>query len=387
LHPVDRRCNQRVAVLSHPPYAIRHPVLVIGAGPAGLATAAELRRRGVPYLLFERGPSLGTSWVNAYDSLRLHTGRHLSALPGHGYPRGTPLFPTRDQFVAYLREYAERASLKVETQSDVTTLHPNGKEWLAEVSGREVAGGAVVMATGIMSKPVMPELPGRETFDGDIIHSVSYRRPDDLPGRRVLVVGVGNSGGEIASELGHAGFEVTILVRRGANIVPREIAGIPIQYLAVSLKRAPRAVRTRIARLVQRLGELRRGPPPIPRPPWTSLDAIPIIGFHLVDAIRAGKVTVKVGTIERLVLGGVAFTDGTRAAFDQVILATGFAPALDPLGTLIRRDERGFALRHDHVTSADHSGLWFVGQRYDSTGALANIKADAIAVARRLREG
>lgn len=357
---------------------------MIGAGPAGLATAAELSRRGVPYRLFERGPSLGTSWLNAYDSLRLHTGRHMSSLPRYGYPRGTPLFPTRDQFVAYLRDYASRASLNVESDSEVTSVRPDGDGWVALVNDREIGGRATVMATGIMSKPVMPELVGREAFGGEVSHSSSYRRPDSIHGKRVLVVGVGNSGGEIASELGQAGFEVTILVRRGANVVPREIAGIPIQYLAASMKRLPRGVRARVASLVQRLGELKRGPAVLPKPPWTALDAIPVIGFNLVDAIRAGKVAVKVGTIERLVLGGARFSDGTSGAFDQVILATGFAPALDPLGALVRRDERGFAQRSDNITSADQRGLWFVGHRYDTTGALANIKADAIAVARRL---
>lgn len=360
------------------------PVLVIGAGPAGLATAAELRRRGITHRLFERGPSLGTSWVNAYDSLRLHTGRHMSALPGFGFPRGTPLFPTRDQFVAYLREYAARASLNVETDSDATEFRRDGDEWIAVIEGEEVRGRTVVMATGIMSKPQQPELPGRESFEGEITHSVSYRRPDAISGTRVLVVGAGNSGGEIASELGEAGFEVTILVRRGANVVPRTIAGIPIQYLAASMKGLPRAVRRGVAGLVQRASELQRGTPVLPRPPWTALDAIPIIGFHLVDAIRTGKVVLKVGTIDRLVLGGVVYGDGSRSAFDHIILATGFAPALDSLGALIQRDERGFAIRRDHVTSADQPGLLFVGQRYDSTGALANIRSDAIAVARRL---
>jgi indole-3-pyruvate monooxygenase len=366
------------------PSPISDPVLVIGAGPAGLATAAELTRRGVPYRLFERGPSLGTSWLNAYDSLRLHTGRHMSTLPGQSYPKGTPLFPTRDQFVSYLRDYAARARLTIETDSNAAALQPSGSGWSAVVNEHEVRGRAVVMATGIMSNPVTPELLGRETFEGEITHSVAYRRPDSINGRRVLIVGVGNSGGEIASELGEAGYEVTILVRRGANIVPRSIAGIPIQYVAASMKRLPRAVRSRVANVVQRLSGLRRGRAVIPRPPWTALDAIPIIGFHLVDAIRAGKVSVKVATIERLVLGGAVFSDGSRGAFDHIILATGFTPALDPLGALIRRDDRGFALRKDNITSADHEGLWFVGHRYDSTGALANIKADAIAVAKKL---
>lgn len=353
----------------------------MGAGPAGLATAAELTRRGIPYRLFERGAGVGTSWSNAYDSLRLHTGRHMSTLPGRGYARGTPLFPTRDQFVAYLREYAAGASLRVETNSNVERIHRRHDLWVAEVNGSDVASSALVMATGIMSNPVVPEIAGRDSFSGEIVHSVAYRRPHAYRDRRVLVVGVGNSGSEIASELSAHGADVTVLVRRGANVVPRTIAGVPIQYLAAGMKRLPRGARVRVAGVVQHLSEMRHGPPVLPRPPWTPLDAIPIIGFHLVDAIKAGRVKVQHGTIDRFQPSGVVFSDESRADFDNVILATGFAPALESLGSLIRLDERGFALRSDDVTSADHPNLWFVGHRYDSTGAIANIKADARKVA------
>ena len=367
--------------------SLAHPVLIIGGGPAGLATAAELARRGVSYRLFERGPSVGTSWVNAYDSLTLHTGRHMSTLPGHGFARGTPLFPSRDQFVAYLREYAAAHTLMVETASEVTALRRENNDWVAEVNGGEARGRAVVMATGIMSKPVSPRIAGREAFQGEITHSVQYRRHEPYRGKRVLVGGVGNSGGEIASELGFAGVDTTVLVRQGANVVPRSIAGIPIQYLVVSLKRLPRPVRLRIATMVQKLSELRRGPPVLPRPPWSPIDAVPIIGFHLVDAIRAGKVAVKIGTIDHLERRRVVFSDGSSGEFDAIILATGFAPALDTLGSLVRRDERGFALRSDNVTSTDQPNLWFVGQRYDTTGAIANISADAKAVGQILAGG
>ena len=363
-----------------------HPVLIVGAGPAGLATAYELSRRGIAYRLFERGPSLGTSWLNAYDSLRLHTGRHMSTLPGLGYRSGTPLFPTRDEFVAYLRDYADRAGLRVETESDVTQVRRDGDTWIATVNLVEVPGSAVVMATGIMSNPVMPPIPGRENFGGTITHSVAYRRPDEYRGTRVLVVGVGNSGGEIASELAAAGADVTILVRRGANIVPRTIAGIPMQYLAAGLRRLPRNVRLQIASMVQRLSELRHGPAVLPRPPWSPLDAVPIIGFHLIEAIKTGKVAVQLGTIDHLDRTGAVFSDGTRREFDRIILATGFAPALGPLGSLVRRDERGFALRTDNVTSADQPNLFFVGMRYDTTGAINNIKVDSQAVGRRLAQ-
>jgi cation diffusion facilitator CzcD-associated flavoprotein CzcO len=358
--------------------------LIIGAGPAGLATAAELSRRGVAYRLVERGPTLGHSWENAYDSLTLHTGRHLSALPGRGFARGTPLFPSKRDFLSYLADYARAFDLRVETGVDVGTIGREDDEWVARANGSELRGPAVVMATGIMAKPRLPEIPGRDAYTGTVIHSVEYRRPGALVGKRVLVIGVGNSGGEIGSELAHAGARVTVAVRTGANVVPREIAGIPIQYLVYAMRPLPRRAKEWVAARVRSMSEKRRGPPVLPRPPWSPLDAVPLIGFHLPDAIRAGLIDVKLGGVAAFEPGGVRFDDGTSAPFDAVILATGFEPALDALGGLVRRDAHGFALRTDRVTSADQPGLWFVGHNYDSTGGLANIARDAKIVGARL---
>ncbi len=237
-----------------------------------------------------------------------------------------------------------------------------------------------MIATGIAANPRRPHLEGEAAFGGTILHSADYRRPEAFAGRRVLVVGVGNSGGEIASELARAGARVSVAVRSGANVVPREIAGIPIQYVAYLVRKLPRRVQERIVALVGRIVERRQGPPVLPRSTVGPLDAIPIIGFNLTDAIRQGRVAVRPG-VARLTTDGAVFADGCAEPFDAVILATGFTAALAPLGGRVRTDARGFARRSDRVTSADEPRLWFVGHNYDATGGLFNIAHDAPLVA------
>ncbi len=358
------------------------PILIVGAGPAGLATSAELSRRGIAHRVLERGVSLGQTWVDLYESLVLHTGRHMSTLPGMKFPRGTPLFPSRGDFVSYLRAYASRHAVAVESGKDVQSIVRDGAIWRAVLHGGEtIAASGVVMATGIVSNPRVPRFAGATDFRGRLMHSVEYRRPDEFIGKRVLVVGIGNSGGEIGSELGEAGAHVTALVRSGAHVVPREIAGVPIQYLARAVRTLPQGVQRVVLRQVQRVTARKRGAPVIPPKPGSPLEAIPIIGFNLVDAIKAGRVALKLGTIDRFLERGVQFSDGSEEEFDVVLLATGFDAALAPLGDLVRRDAKGFAARNGRVASADQPALWFVGHNYDSTGGIANIRRDAGLVA------
>ena len=360
-------------------------VLVLGGGPAGLATSAELRRRGVDHLILERGPRVGHTWENLYDSLTLHTGKHMSALPGMRFPRATPLFPTRAHFVDYLHRYADTFQLPVQTQCNVTRVERRDDRWHVSTSQGELSARVLVVATGIVANPRIPVIPGREQFNGRVIHSVEYRRPDGYAGRRVLVVGVGNSGGEIGSELANAGAQVTIAVRSGANVVPLQLFGLPIQYASYLLRKLPRPAQETIAAGVAKMTELRRGPPVLPRPAHSALDAIPLIGFHLVDAIREGRIRVA-GAVASFTADGVRFGDGTEEPFDEVILATGFAAAVGILEGLIQRDERGFARRTERVVSTDHRDLYFVGHNYDATGGLFNIARDSRLVAARIAQ-
>lgn len=355
--------------------------VVIGAGPGGLATSRELTRRGVPHVVVERG-RLAANWRACYDSLRLHTGKHLSALPGRKFPREAPLFPSRDDLIRYLEEYARAFGLPIREGVAAVEAVPVDAGWRVGLEGGEtLEASAVVIATGIMSNPHEPEIAGRDGYRGRVLHSVAYKNPDGFRGRRVLVVGVGNSGAEIASELGRAGVDVTISIRSGANVVPLTLFGMPIQYFAWLIRPLPRPAREAIAAAVRRIGDARRGPPPFPRPAHSALDSIPLIGFRLVDAIREGLVAVR-GAPAAFTPEGVRFEDGPPEPFDDVILATGFRPALGVLGDRVRTDARGFALRTDRVRSADLPGLFFVGHNYDSTGGLRNIYRDAPLAAR-----
>jgi len=239
----------------------------------------------------------------------------------------------------------------------------------------------VVVATGIVANPKTPHFPGQDRFAGRIAHSVAYRRPDGYAGRRVLVVGVGNSGAEIASEIARAGGKVTIAVRSGANVVPLTFAGLPIQYVAFGVRKLPRRVQEGAVALVQLLTQLRRGKPVLPRPAHSPLDEIPVIGFHLVDAIAEGLIDARVG-VAGLTSEGARFTDGTTGQFDEIVLATGFGAALGPLGGLVQVDAKGFARRRDRVVSVDQPGLYVVGHNYDATGGLYNISRDARLAAR-----
>jgi thioredoxin reductase len=359
------------------------PVVVVGAGPAGLATSRELRRRGIEHRVLERGASVAHAWRGLYDSLRLHTGKHMSALPGMPFPKHVPLFPARADFLTYLERYTAAFELPVETSCEATRVEPVVGGFRVATPRGELAARCVVIATGILSNPVTPELPGRSAFHGTVAHAVSYRHPAPFLGRRVLLVGVGNSAGEIGSELARAGVRVTLSVRSGATALPRQVLGIPIQYFSRLMSGLPRTAQRAIVDLTGRAASLVRGRPVLPRPAPSSCPDVPLIGFELVEAIRAGVVRVK-GPLEALTAHGVRFADGSEEVFDDVLFATGYRAALGLLAGVVSPDECGFAPRSRRVRSERWPGLYFVGHNYDGRGGLFNIACDSRRAARQI---
>ncbi len=353
----------------------RLEAIIVGAGPAGLAAGRALMRAGRRITILEQGPSPGAAWLPLYDSLRLHTGKHLSALPGMAFPRSAPLFPSKQDFIGYLRAYAGQHHLPIEFGCRVHSARRAAEGWSLETSRGRLESRCLVLATGIISHPVSPRWPGLESFRGTLIHSVQYINPSRWKGQRVLVVGTGNSGAEIASELGREGVATGIAVRTGAHVMPLRLLGLPVQYWSHVIERLPRPVREGLARATVAIGRLVRGHPVIPLPPWSPLDRPPIIGFGLPDAIREGRVALY-PDIRAFSQTSATFADGREAPFDAVILATGFRAAVDFLKAPFEPDRRGFPASVG-VRCIGLPRCYVIGHRYAAVGALANIRRDA----------
>ncbi|NED10354.1 NAD(P)/FAD-dependent oxidoreductase [Streptomyces sp. SID9124] len=368
------------------------PVYVIGGGPGGLAAAAALRARGVRAVVLEKSGSVGASWRGHYDRLHLHTTRRWSALPGLPMPRRFGRWVARDDVVRYLEKYAEHHELEVITGVEVSRVDraADGSGWLLSASGgRELTGRAVVVATGFNHTPRLPDWSGRETFTGELLHASEYRSPAPYAGKDVLVVGVGNTGAEIAVDLVEGGASrVRLAVRTAPHIVRRSTAGWPAQATGILVRRLPVALVDRAGRLMARAAVPDLSEHGLPRPD-TGLysrvkeGAIPVQDVGLIDAVKRGRV-VPVAAVESFDGDAVVLADGTRATPDAVIAATGYRRALEPLvGHLGVLDERGRPVVHGARTPKQAPGLYFTGFTNPISGMLRELARDAEKIAKR----
>src|SRR5436190_23812874 len=186
----------------------RLEVVVVGAGQAGLALGYFLAQQGRRFVILEAGEAVGSAWRNRWESLVLFTPRRYDALPGLDFSGDPDGYPARDEVIGYLEEYARRFELPTEFESRVRPLAQSDDAFVLEVPGRTIVADQVVVATGPFQAPNIPSLGGQLAQDVVQMHSTGYRNPSDLPEGRVLVVGGGNTGFQIAKELAEAGREV-----------------------------------------------------------------------------------------------------------------------------------------------------------------------------------
>lgn len=358
----------------------RTAVAIIGAGPAGLAVGACLRQAGVDFVILEKAARAASTWRRHYARLHLHTVKSRSALPFLPFPKDYPRYVARHQMVDYLEAYADRFALRPRFGETVRAARRDANEWHVEATSVTLRAPHLVIASGLNAEPVTPEIAGLGAFRGPVIHSGAYADATPFADRSALIVGMGNTGAEIALDLAGAGARPTISVRDGVHIVPRELFGVPIQLVATLATRLlPNRINDRVFPPILdiALGNLRKYG--IKRPKLGLLQQIatsgriPVIDVGTVQRIRDG--TIKVAPdVSAVTEDGVRFVDGTTGSFDAIILATGYRPGYS-------------AFLADEDLPADAAPaerrLHFVGFESPVTGLLREIGLEA----RRVAEG
>jgi cation diffusion facilitator CzcD-associated flavoprotein CzcO len=370
------------------------PVLIIGAGLAGLSAAVRLAELGVPAEILECGEAVATSWRGRYDRLRMNTCRWNIMLWFGRFPKGTPAFPTRDQFVRYMESYVAKHDLQMRFGVKVDRIDRVADGWRVTTSAGERTAREVIVATGQERSPKLPDWPGRDRFPGRLLHSSEYSNPSEFRDKDVLVVGAGCSGMDIAGDLIAGGAKrVRLAVRRPPHVVMRTSAWGPNDLHEAVLQRMPVRIADSIDKFIRlrTVGDLAPWGLELPEEgTYTVLlreDLQPtIIDPDVVEGIRDGRIEIVAG-VSSVDADGVELSDGTAFCPDAIIAATGFRTGLEPLvGHLGVLDDQGAPRADDQGVprSADGSaiadGLFFLG--YD--GDIGVIGARARRATRQL---
>jgi cation diffusion facilitator CzcD-associated flavoprotein CzcO len=315
-------------------------LVVIGAGQAGLSVGRLLSRTDLSFVMLDAEDGPGAAWRHVWDSLRLFSPAFWSSIPGIIMPGGRDYYPTRDEVVEYFQTYEERYRLPIERPVWVSAVrHYDGERLLVESDCGDWLARSVVSATGSWRNPVIPEWPGRELFEGQQTHSACYRSPEPFRGKRILIVGGGNSGAQILAELSLVS-EATWVTRREPRFLPDDVDGRDLFDRATARYQARDEGRDPNTAVEDLLGDIVMLPP--------------------VKAARERGDLVSVRPFERFTRTGVVWPDGREERIDAVIWCTGFRPALNhlcPLG-VIEPDGR---ILTNGTRSVRELRLWLVG--------------------------
>lgn len=359
--------------------------LIIGASAAGLAVSACLTQQNIPYILLEKEQQVATSWRNHYERLHLHTDRKHSELPYMPMPKSYPKYPSRLQVVDYLEAYAKQFAIQPRFGQEVTAVEPTSAGWQVQTQDHTYTVQNVVIATGHTRVPNVAHWPGEEGFSGQILHSSQYKNGEPFQDKNVLVVGFGNSGGEIAIDLTEYDAQsVGMAVRSGVNVIPRDFAGVPILTTAVLMDYLPPKLADVLAwpMLKMTIGDLTKyGLPKLPYGPNVQVrqdGKNPLLDIGTVRLIKNGRIQIHPG-IERFDNDSVIFADGSVKPFDAIILATGYKPKVNDF-----LPNMPHLLNEDGWPSASGTevapNLYFCGFYVSPTGILREIGIEAMRI-------
>jgi indole-3-pyruvate monooxygenase len=362
--------------------AVQSHTIIIGAGPAGLAVGACLRKADIPFIILEQEDKVGSAWHRHYDRLHLHTDKNHSELPFFSFPKDYPRYPSRLQVIDYLESYAQGFQLNPLFGQQVFSTRYTDKIWEVRTQNMLYQALNLVIAAGYAREPYIPNWPGQSLFRGKLMHSSQYKNSDAFRNLKVLVVGFGNSGGEIAIDLLEHGAQVGMAVRSPVNVIPRELFGIPILAIGIAQSKLPPRLADAINAPILRIaiGDLSKyGLRKLSHGPTRQIlheARIPLIDVGTIKLIKQQKIAVYSG-IEEFTEDCVRFNDGKQEKFDAVILATGFRPRVNAFmeGASAAYDEDGRPTSSGQPTEIP--GLYFCGYYVSPTGMLREIAKEA----------
>jgi len=370
---------------------------IIGAGSSGIAACQVLQGRGIPFDCFEMGSTIGGNWrylndngmSSAYRSLHINTSKKVMEYASFPMPADYPNYPNHFQIAQYFDNFADHFGLRerITFRTEVTRVEPAAGGWDVTTRHRDTGDRkttryrAVLVANGHHWDPRYPEPPFPGTFDGEQTHAHHYRVADPYRGKRVLVLGIGNSAADIAVETAMVSERTFLAMRRGAYVVPKYLFGQPFDRLAKTpLTRLPLWIQRLSVRAMVRVAHGRMTDYGMPKPDHKVLSAHPTVSGDLLNRIGHGDITVK-PNIERLDGGKVQFVDGSIESIDAIIYCTGYKisfPFLDD--SLISAPDNQIGLYH-RVVAPDRPGLYFLAlvQPLGATMPIAEAQAHWIA--------
>ena len=370
------------------------PNLIIGAGPAGLAVAGRMRHAGIDFEILESTDKIAWSWHNHYDRLCLHTVKELSALPHLPFPDDYPRYVPREDLASYYENYAQHFDIQPHFKAIVTKVsRTDAGCWRVETKdGRVFLAERVVVATGVNRVPYSPHWNGQEQFGGEIIHSRHYKNAVPYLGKKVLLIGMGNTGAELALDLSEHDVEVTISVRSPVNIVPRDINGRPTQLTARQLAKLPFGLGDWIGTQIRKIivGDLTKyGLQTATMSPAKQLKETgktPVIDLGTLKYIKSGKIKI-IPDVEAFTETGVLCKNGEQYEFDTVILATGYQAKVEDFVENVEGMLDRYGVPNSPIGKGEYEGLYFVGfDNYQLGGILGTINSDSKTVVQAIKE-
>ncbi len=364
-------------------------VLVIGAGPAGIACAYALEKAGLRYKILDRASEIGSTWNSLYPSLRLNTSRFFSHLPEKKFPLHYGIFPTGKQYHHYLEAYVQERDYNIHLGVSVHSIEPEGAGWRVETDQGTEWYPAVIAATGRFNSPICPQIPGMAHFRGQIIHASTYLGPEPFVNKRVMVVGNGPSGLDIVTELAdYVKIPALLSQRTGVYLKPRYPWGLPKHLWMIIAEKLPEFIGKPLLEAVSKQGypkSLLKGIK-TPQTGEMSSAAGGTRGRGFIDAVRAGKIKSVDGPVE-FCPDAIILQDGSQVAVDIVIMATGYRPvifqyfkkpvAINAHGWPVRVNEPPNVYWQGDRQVKGYPGLYLVGVYYQGKGAMYNFNVEA----------